>query len=69
MVEPRVWRRAVLGLGNVTAAHAKAAAVLHARAVTGSVHGDDAAEALCIALWAQRNVGPAPKRKARKVAP
>lgn len=66
MVEPRVWRRAVLGLGNVTAAQAKAAAVLHARAVTGSVVGDDAAEALCIALWAQRNVRPAAKRKPRK---
>lgn len=55
-VEPRVWRKAVLGLGNVKSEQAKAAAVLHARAVTGQVLPDDAAEAVCIALWARRNV-------------
>ena len=55
LVEPRVWRKAVLGLGgSVKGDSAKAAARLHARAVLGTEVSDDEAEALCMALWAER---------------
>jgi hypothetical protein len=66
-VEPRVWRGKVLGLSaKVNGETAKRAAVLHALAVTGVTLADDAAEAFCMALWAQRNVAPAVRRKARR---
>jgi hypothetical protein len=65
MVTPKAWRRAVLGLGgNAKAEHAKAAAQLHARAVLDYDPGPDAAEALCILLWGERNVVVKKKRKA-----
>lgn len=54
LVEPRVWRKAVLGLGNAKTEAAKAAARLHARAVLGCDVGADESEALCMALWAER---------------
>jgi len=66
-VEPRVWRVKVLGLGPSTpGAVAKRAAVLHAYAATGVTLADDAAEAFCMALWAQRNVAPPVRRKVRR---
>jgi Holliday junction resolvasome RuvABC endonuclease subunit len=66
-VEPRVWRVKVLGLGASTRGDvAKRAAVLHAFAATGVTPADDAAEAFCMALWAQRNVAAPARRKARR---
>lgn len=54
-VEPRVWRSKVLGLGpRASGEQAKAAAVRHAYEVLGYEVGHDAAEALCMALYAQR---------------
>lgn len=56
-VATKDWRRAVLGLaGNASAERAKSAAVTHARAVIGQDVEHDAAEALCILLWAARNL-------------
>jgi len=69
MVEPRVWRREVLGLrGNTSAEAAKEAAARHAAFVLRREVSSDEAEALCIALWATRNVQPKPvkRRKAAK---
>lgn len=64
MVEPRVWRGKVLGLGpRVSGEQAKAAARRHAAAVLGFCVSDDEAEALCIALWGEMNLQPKVKRK------
>lgn len=65
-VAPSEWRRRVLGLRSRTRAEdAKRAAVLHAQACLGAVLLDDAAEAYCMALWAERNVEAAPARRRR----
>lgn len=56
-VKPQTWRRAVLGLGNVKSEVAKHTAVMRAAAELGrpiTAIDDNEAEAVCIALWAER---------------
>lgn len=66
MVEPRVWRKAVLGLsGNASAERAKEAAIAHASLLLRRVASSDEAEALCIALWGTCNLWPKPVKRRR----
>lgn len=56
-VAPEIWRRAVLGLSSAASTdRAKATAVTYACAILGQTVEHDAAEALCITVWAARNV-------------
>lgn len=57
-VQPKVWRRAVLGLSDAASeARCKETAVRYAESLTqGVVVDHNAAEGLCIAVWGGRNV-------------
>lgn len=66
-VEPKVWRKAVLGLGaNTPKERCKETARLYAKAVSGKDMDDDEAEALCIGAYAAKNFAPRKRRKAKK---
>jgi len=57
-VQPKVWRRAVLGLSDYASEErCKQTAVRYAEGLTGAVGMDhNAAEGLCIAVWGGRNL-------------
>jgi hypothetical protein len=67
-VEPKVWRREVLGIvGGVPTDACKRRAVQHAQAVLGrQVEDDNEGEAVCMVLWAGRNVAEPTTKRRRK---
>lgn len=53
-VAPNVWRKAILGRGDLSTDDAKAAAILHCRLLKIRAANHDEAEAALIGVWANR---------------